>query len=245
MPVFADIHNHSLYGVDDGAQTREESEAMIAAAYAEGVRFLCLTPHHHASYYMVDPVLLRARFSELAAWAEARFPDLKLFLGNEVFGYSEGLLAVQSGAAFTLAGTSTVLFEFQDNVRFEYIRDRAVAAQTLGYTVVLAHAERYGCLYQDIRRVEELVRRRIHIQINASSLTKRLAFRKRRFLKTLLQKELISIVASDAHNISNRPPALLSAYAFISKHYGEEMADRLFYKTPKSFLVSDNGKEKL
>lgn len=245
MPVFADIHNHSLYGIDDGAKTREQAEAMIAASYAEGVRLLCLTPHHHASYYTSDPALIQARFSEIAAWAEKQFPDLRLFLGSEVFGYSEGLLAVQSGAAFTLAGGSVILFEFRDTVRFEYIRDRLAEAQALGYTPALAHAERYGCLYGNLSRVEELVRRRAYIQINASSLTKRFRFRERRFVKKLLKKGLVSIVASDAHNMVSRPPALRSAYDFVSKHYGERTADRLFYENAYNLLMLDGEKEKL
>lgn len=246
MPVFADIHNHSLYGVDDGAKTREDCENMIAASYAEGVRHLCFTPHHHVSHYTPDRAVVEARFSAVAAWAREKFPDLTLYLGNEIFGYSEGLLAVQSGAAVTLAGHGAILFEFHDTERFLYIRNRLREARTLGYTPVLAHAERYACLYKDIARVEELVRRRVQIQINAASLLRRFHFRERRFIKKLLERDLVAVIASDAHDLESRPPALRAAYDFIVKNYGEERANRLFYENPRRLLSADKEeKEKV
>ena len=43
MSGFTDYHAHFVYGVDDGAQTREEMYAMLDAAAADGVRLLYAT----------------------------------------------------------------------------------------------------------------------------------------------------------------------------------------------------------
>lgn len=45
MSGFTDYHAHFIYGVDDGAQTREEMYAMLDAAAADGVRHLFATSH--------------------------------------------------------------------------------------------------------------------------------------------------------------------------------------------------------
>ena len=45
MSGFTDYHAHFVYGVDDGAQTREEMYAMLDAAAADGVRHLFATSH--------------------------------------------------------------------------------------------------------------------------------------------------------------------------------------------------------
>ena len=45
MSGFTDYHAHFVYGVDDGAQTREEMYAMLDAAVADGVRHLFATSH--------------------------------------------------------------------------------------------------------------------------------------------------------------------------------------------------------
>ena len=45
MSGFTDYHAHFVYGVDDGAQTREEMYAMLDAAAADGVRHLFASSH--------------------------------------------------------------------------------------------------------------------------------------------------------------------------------------------------------
>lgn len=45
MTGFTDIHSHFVYGVDDGAKTRADMEAMLDAAYADGVTSLFATSH--------------------------------------------------------------------------------------------------------------------------------------------------------------------------------------------------------
>ena len=45
MSGFTDYHAHFVYGVDDGAQTREEMYAMLDAAASDGVRHLFATSH--------------------------------------------------------------------------------------------------------------------------------------------------------------------------------------------------------
>ena len=37
MSGFMDIHSHFVYGMDDGAQTRQDMENMLDAAFVDGV----------------------------------------------------------------------------------------------------------------------------------------------------------------------------------------------------------------
>ena len=48
--IFADIHIHALYGVDDGARNKIMMFKMIDAAYKDCTRVMCLTPHFHPGY---------------------------------------------------------------------------------------------------------------------------------------------------------------------------------------------------
>ena len=45
MSAFFDLHQHVLYGLDDGAQTKLEMQQMLVEAHKDGVRFLVATPH--------------------------------------------------------------------------------------------------------------------------------------------------------------------------------------------------------
>ena len=40
-----DIHNHILYGLDDGSKTLEESCELLDSAIKAGVKAICFTPH--------------------------------------------------------------------------------------------------------------------------------------------------------------------------------------------------------
>ena len=44
-----DIHSHVLPCIDDGAESVEESIAMLSAAYEQGVRYVVVTPHCHVT----------------------------------------------------------------------------------------------------------------------------------------------------------------------------------------------------
>ncbi|WP_309545160.1 CpsB/CapC family capsule biosynthesis tyrosine phosphatase, partial [Halobacillus trueperi] len=46
-----DIHSHILPGVDDGAQTIEESIQMAEAAVKDGITHIVATPHHNNGAY--------------------------------------------------------------------------------------------------------------------------------------------------------------------------------------------------
>ncbi|MGZ6203065.1 MAG: CpsB/CapC family capsule biosynthesis tyrosine phosphatase, partial [Thermodesulfobacteriota bacterium] len=49
-----DLHNHILYGRDDGAETLEESIRMCRIGYQDGVRTIVATPHILPGIYKND-----------------------------------------------------------------------------------------------------------------------------------------------------------------------------------------------
>lgn len=84
MSGFTDYHAHFVYGVDDGAQTREEMYAMLDAAAADGVRHLFATSHstpgmEHFPQEVYDRHLAFAR-----DYCAQKGYDLKLEHGSEL-----------------------------------------------------------------------------------------------------------------------------------------------------------------
>ena len=49
--MLADIHNHVIYGVDDGASDEKAMMALIDIARKNGTRILCFTPHVYPEYF--------------------------------------------------------------------------------------------------------------------------------------------------------------------------------------------------
>ena len=66
---FADIHNHTLAAVDDGAKSEQMMYRMLDAAYADGTRILCLTPHFHPGFFGDNRNASEDSFQKLQSYA--------------------------------------------------------------------------------------------------------------------------------------------------------------------------------
>ncbi len=239
MPEMADLHNHALFGVDDGAQTMALCEQMLAAAYGVGVRTVCFTPHYNPSQCVCTPDELRRRYEKICDFAAKHLPGMQLHLGNEVFGYPGCVQALESGKCLPLGGGRAVLVEFSSTIMYREMRNRFLSLFAAGYVPILAHAERYACLLRDPGLVEELADMQVGIQINARSLLQRLRFSTYRFAHGLLRRRLVTVVASDTHGQDGCITALQEAYHKVEKKYGAAYAKRIFCINPKRFLSAN------
>lgn len=243
MPMLADIHNHALFGLDDGAVDLDTSLAMLARSYEEGVRLLCLTPHCNPDLFPhATREAAEENFARLSEAAAARFPELSLALGNELLAYGITLDAVRSGRCMPLGESSTLLMEFVPDIAFSDLLNTLRAARSMGHRVLLAHVERYGCLLREPGRVADLKAAHVRIQINAASTLLGPLSPIGRFTRRLLKQGLVDVVASDAHGLRHRPPELLEAYRRVSAVCDSETADALFYQNPKKLLSAKPSK---
>ena len=68
---YTDLHIHALFGVDDGAKNEADMRAMVDAAYADGVRTLCVTPHYHPGYFGENCEKIDKAYSAFRIWLTA------------------------------------------------------------------------------------------------------------------------------------------------------------------------------
>ena len=100
---FSDIHSHFVYGMDDGAQTLENMEAMLDAAAADGVSRLIATPHMTPGVHQFNEERLWRHLSEARAYPWLCFSAL-FRCGNPVYA-CDGALYEQPPVA-DLSGLS-------------------------------------------------------------------------------------------------------------------------------------------
>lgn len=79
--MYIDIHNHGLFGVDDGASDIEESKLMLQSAYKQGVSSIILTPHYRHGMFKYPVEVINRNFRQLCSVAEDI--GIKLYLGCE------------------------------------------------------------------------------------------------------------------------------------------------------------------
>jgi protein-tyrosine phosphatase len=239
--IFADIHNHALSDADDGARSEEMMYQMVDAAYADGVRHLCLTPHFHPIFFGDNREASEESYRKLQAYAAQHCPQLKLYLGNELrYGPNcDGWM--REGFCRTLGDTSLVLVDFPSEASQRLIIRGLSQLLSMGYRPILAHAERYTNL--KVHAVQDLVRNGIQIQINAGALTGAFGCRVRFRARQLLRHRLVSLVATDAHDLHRRPPLLSSGYQLTVKYTDKDYADRIFCSNAVDLL--ENNREGL
>ena len=239
--IFADIHNHSLAGVDDGARCEEAMFQMVDAAYADGIRLLCLTPHFHPVCFGDNRESSLESFQKLRLYAEERYPQLRLYLGNELRYGPNCDSWLKEGFCRTLGDSSLVLVDFSAEAGQNLIIRGLSQLLSMGYRPVLAHAERYPNL--TAKAVGDCLRNGIQIQINAGSLFGSFGFGARIRARRLLRQHLVTLVASDAHNLQHRPPLLSKGYQLTIKLTDTDYADRIFCKN--AFDLLENNREGL
>lgn len=208
MKPFFDMHSHMLCGVDDGAKDRDMMFSMLEMAYADGVRALCLTPHY--SPYLFGETFKQSEeaFALLQRYAAAKHPDMYLFLGHEL-GYHHGCAsALEEGYCRTVAGSRYVLVDFPEKVNFFELESAMNRLRSMGYRPILAHAERYRCLFTKFSWIREFVEEGGIIQINASSANGDWGTVAKMQWKRLVKEGLAHILSSDAHNLTTRPPKM-------------------------------------
>lgn len=236
-----DIHSHIVFDVDDGPQSRGESKVLLEEAYAQGVRTIVSTSHRRKGMFETPEDKIAANFREVKQLAQEIGPDLTILYGAEIYFSGDALEKLEKGLIPRLNGTRYALIEFSMNTPYRDIHSALSKILLLGITPVIAHIERYHALENDEKRVKELINMGCYTQINSSSVLKPKLFGDaHKFMKKraayFLEKNLVHVVASDMHNLDNRPPFMKEAYDLITKKYGRDRARELFETNPAKIL---------
>ena len=162
MSGFTDYHAHFVYGVDDGAQTREEMYAMLDAAAADGVRHLFATSHNTPGMERFPQEVYDRHLALARAYCTQKGYDLKLEHGAELLYTPAAEYAAVQRQLLTLGDTGWGRLEFGPNITAKELETALQEITGAGYRILVAHIERYPCLAQHglLARLHAQYRRR-------------------------------------------------------------------------------------
>lgn len=232
-----DLHCHLLPDLDDGPSDWDTSLRMIRMASADGVRSAVATPHWNGLGEGTERAV--SRFEEAVRRVAEQEIDFQLHLGQEVILLPELLEALRSGGALTLAGSSYVLLETAQLEHGPFHHQALFQLQTAGYRIVLAHPERVRSWHGSWDTLKGLIERGCYVQLNAGSLLGSFGSAVRRAAEELLQRGWVSLLASDAHSETSRPPGLSAAHERAAALIGAPRADRLVQDHPAQVLCNE------
>ena len=231
---YVDIHSHVLYGLDDGAKTREQSVQMLEVAVHSGTTDIVATPHANGRYAF-SPAAIARQIADLTAETELRiYPGCDFHLQ---FDNIEDALAHPE--KYTINHKGYLLVEFPDVAIFT--ETDAILARLLdgGMVPIVTHPERNRELQRRLDDLARWVEHGCYVQVTAGSLTGTFGKAAQRCANELMHRGLTHFVASDAHDVRIRTPSLREAYDLLADEWGEDLIRPLFVENPEAVLAGD------
>ena len=234
-----DIHMHLIPGVDDGAEDMEMALLMMFRAREQGISQIIATPHSEAFRYAKEGG--KIIFRRLADAAAKVCPDMKLYLGCEVY-CETGMMdqvreALDSGRYPTMNGTSYVLMEFSQWVYPENTVPCVEALVKAGYRPIIAHMERYKFLRDNMELVNRFRDLGARIQLNAYSLFDEMDDSIRNWARRLVQERKVDFLGTDAHRTYHRPPSAEMGLNWLYENVEQEYADTIAWGNAQMLLL--------
>ena len=231
-----DLHSHILPGVDDGAHDLAASLAMARMAVADGVKVMACTPHFMPGMYDNESTDIRQRVASLQKSLLEANINLSLVVGSDAHIRPDFLTRLRDGKILRLNDSRYVLFEPPHNVVPKRLEDLLFNIIVAGYVPVLTHPERLKWIEQQFPLMESLVKAGVWMQITAGSLTGRFGPRPKFWADRMLANGMVRILASDAHNITSRPPIMSEAFSIAEAELGLDEARNLVLVRPADIL---------
>ena len=234
--MFADIHCHMLYGVDDGPGTKEKMLSMVDSAYEDGVRVLCLTPHFNHAFYGDNNDAAYIAFGDLSEYVKEKYPEMSLFIGCEIFYHHGASTLLSEGKCRTLASTKYVLVDFLHDEDIYTIKQALNTLMSEGYIPILAHTERYVELHKNKNAIFDLKNSGVLFQVNAPSILGYNGHKLKKMSIFLLKKRLCDIISTDSHDLKERKTCMSECSAFVKRKFGAATERYLMYESAYDIL---------
>ena len=200
----ADMHNHILPGIDDGAQTVQDSIALLTALKSMGFCKVIPTPHTYTALYPNTPDTITAAFDILQnnlENAEVGFTIVNAFASEYMI--DDHFSSIRTRNQPLTFGGNRVLIEMSFADSAPMLMDEIFQLQLQGYIPVLAHPERYPYLFGQTAYFEHLVAIGCELQLNLLSLTDHYGKGPQKTAIKILEKGLYSWAGTDTHHMGH------------------------------------------
>jgi protein-tyrosine phosphatase len=199
--LVADMHNHLIPGIDDGATDLESSIVMIRAMYELGYRKFIATPHVQWDMFKNTHEIIENG----AGRVQARLAETEMkvgFRGAAEYYLDEHMdMLLAENAPLLTIHKNMVLVEFSFIRQPMDLKDKLFQLQIKGYQPIIAHPERYLYFGAHKNVYDELHGMDCIFQLNLLSLCGYYGKKQEELAHYLIKKKYVSLLGSDCHNI--------------------------------------------
>lgn len=194
-----DIHSHLMFGIDDGAQTKEDTLFLIAHLKNMGITNFITTPHTFSGFWDNTSEKILAKEKEVKELfqqnnitnsfktaSEYLLDDhfVELFQNKDILTLKDNYVLVEMSYLNPPIQLYTILFDMQ----------------VAGYKPVLAHPERYTFYHKNFEAYKKLKNQGCLFQLNLLSTVGYYGREVQETANKLLKSGMIDFVGSDVHH---------------------------------------------
>jgi protein-tyrosine phosphatase len=234
-----DIHCHLLPGIDDGARTMAEALDMARAAVDDGIDYAVMTPHLHPGRYENTRSRTEEPLCEFRAALRKERIALEISVAAEVRLAVEILpLLEQDEVPFLgeMDGYRIMLLEFPHSHITHGAENLIQKLLDKKIRPIIAHPERNKEVIRDLAKIEPFVEMGCLLQLTASAVAGHFGKGPHLCARQLLERGLVNVLATDAHNLKGRRPELRAGMQAAAEIVGEAAAHEMVHENPRAIL---------
>lgn len=220
----------------------QESIDLARLSVKNGITRIVATPHYLAITRKSTWDNIQTILSALKSQLELQAISIEVTVAAEVRMCGELvnlILAGQVPFIGNLNGKPVLLLEFPHTSSLPFGSEKMIRwLVSQNILPMIAHPERNKTFQREPSALRPFLRAGCLLQVTSGSFLGQFGPAAFEAAVQLLDQNLITILATDAHDAEARPPNMRAGYDFIVRHAGEAVARRLTQDTPLSIIES-------
>lgn len=196
---YIDIHSHILPGIDDGAPTLEQTEALLSNVKNMGFSKCILTPHTLPEIWDNTRDGINQTFLNTKANVNVEYKEMMQGVASEYMINDAFITRLDKEPLLTLKANYILIEMSYLNPPFALI-DIIYEIKHKGYQPILAHPERYLFYHNDLKLYDKIKDLDVLFQLNLLSSVGYYGTHVAKIADYLLKADLIDFVGSDIHH---------------------------------------------
>ena len=200
--IGTDMHSHIIPGIDDGAQTLNDSIALAKKFKALGFKKLIATPHIMADYFRNTPETINRGLDRLRNGLAEIYLDLEIDAAAEYYLDETLEKKIKQKEVMTF-GSNYLLFELSYINAPQNLFNIIKLMQDGGYKPVLAHPERYPYYYGSFDSYQQIKETGCMFQMNSIALTGYYGSGAKKVAEEMVENHMVDFIGSDMHHLKH------------------------------------------
>lgn len=212
-----DFHSHILPYMDDGSKNFDMSLEMLKLAVSEGTKYICATSHFIPEELELSKKIYYERLENLIQLTKTKNIDISILPALELYMHPDLPMLYSEKRIWGINLTPYLLVELPMQQFPLYTEEVFYELRLQGALPIIAHPERNFRIMKDEGLLKNLLEQGVLAQVNAGSLRGIYGKTIKEFAEHLVEKNMIHMVGSDAHDDHGRTTKIESALDVIKR----------------------------